>query len=235
MKTQSIFCAVFAFVFIASFKFASAFGGGSIMGQVTDPETKEPVELAIVTFDCKGNIYQFQTNEKGFYYASNMAPGTYTIHISYMSKNTTIENVKVENDVTQEVNAQLGTVQDLLGKDGGVVIDGGKSKNPLLDKWNIERKGITPEEARQQGFTTISKIAEAAIPGIVPVSENYYVHGAREGGLVYYIDGCKVMGSPNIPMCGLDMYNAYVNFIPAKYGDTNGGVVVVDTRSYFSE
>jgi hypothetical protein len=40
--------------------------------------------------------------------------------------------------------------------------------------------------------------------------------------------------SESIPLCGLDTYEIYTGFIPPKYGDTAGGVVVLETRNYFT-
>lgn len=61
--------------------------GGSITGQVTDPETKQPVSDATVVFDNQGTQRVFYTNEQGYYYASNIPAGTYVITVSYMSNN----------------------------------------------------------------------------------------------------------------------------------------------------
>ena len=69
----------------------------------------------------------------------------------------------------------------------------------------------------------------------VKVGNDYYVRGSRSGGMAYYIDGGKVMGSPDIPLCGLDNYRMYSGHVPAKYGDALGGIVVIETRNYFSE
>src|SRR4051812_17027264 len=102
MKTQHyiraggflLFCLLFQFSFASSI-------GGSIMGQVTDPETKEPVDGAVVVLDNAGIQKTVATNEHGFYYADNIPSGIYTVSVSYMSSTAKVVGVKLGNDDTK--------------------------------------------------------------------------------------------------------------------------------------
>ncbi|HRP54249.1 MAG TPA: hypothetical protein PLI97_12185, partial [Fluviicola sp.] len=57
--------------------------------------------------------------------------------------------------------------------------------------------------------------------------------GARKGDLVNYIDGIKTTDVQQVPSSAIGYLMVYSGAIPAKYGDTTGGVVVMETKSYF--
>lgn len=213
-----------------SFSFAVAsFGGGSIMGQVTDPETKEPVEFATVALTCQGVKKVYKTDEKGFYYASNIPAGTYTIVASYLSKKIELPPVTIASDETREVNIALGTSVSMPD----VIFVAPKSQKPLLDKFDPTTSTYDKKDLENKPILKVQDIP--AMMNIPEVDGNYYVRGSREGGLAWYIDGCKIMGDPNIPVCGVQTFRTYSNFIPAKYGDATGGVVAIETRNWFTE
>ncbi len=214
------------------FSFHSSFAsyiGGSIMGQVVDPVSKEPVGDATVVLDCQGNQKTLLTNEKGFYYASNMPAGVYTISVSYMSNRVIIENFKIGNDEVKEANAELNTAIAM----GEVVKK--EYRVALLDP--LQPQGVRTLERDDIKHMPIQKLSQLqeSMPGTIEDKGQFYVRGARAGALSYYIDGARVMGTANIPLCGLDTYRSYTGFLPPKYGDCTGGAVVIETRNFFTE
>jgi len=228
--TKTILCGAVALLLFLSFNslFASA-AGGSIMGQVVDPVSNEPVSDATIVLDCQGNQKMFLTNEKGFYYASNIPAGVYTISISYMSNRVIIENFKIGNDEVKEANAELNTsvaIGEVVKKEYRV---------SLLDP--LQPQGVRTlerEDIKHMPIQKLSQIQES-MPGTIEDKGQFYVRGARAGALAYYIDGARVMGSADIPLCGLDTYRSYTGFLPPKYGDCTGGAVVLETRNFFTE
>jgi hypothetical protein len=232
MKTNLIRAAGLMLL-ICAFQFSFAgFTGGSIMGRVVDPETKLPVADATVILENEGTQKVYTTNEQGYYYASNIPAGVYTITVTYMSNHTTLEPVSVSNDEQATVDINFSTSVGMKT----VVIASAATKitERLFDPADPTRDILKGSDIRKTPITVISGIAEFK-SGVVKSGKDYYVRGARAGGLAYYIDGGKVMGSPDIPLCGLDTYRMYDGYIPAKYGDALGGVVVIETRNYFSE
>jgi hypothetical protein len=223
-RVLSLLAAIFTF----GLSFA-AFGGGSIVGQVTDPETKEPIEFATVVINCRGIEKVYITDAKGYYYAGNIPAGTYTITASYIGKTIQLEPVTVASDETREVNIALGNTITINEK----TVYGKKSEKPLLNIFDPTAQTLDRADLAHKPITKVQDIP--AILNIPEIEGNYYVRGSREGGLAWYIDGCKIMGDPNIPVCGVQTFRSYTNFLPAKYGDTNGGVVVIETRNWFTE
>ena len=66
--------------------------------------------------------------------------------------------------------------------------------------------------------------------------EELYFRGSRAGSVIYFIDGVKIRQNvPNIPSSGISGMQVYTGGVPAKYGDTTGGVIVVETKSYLEE
>ncbi|MCX6200369.1 MAG: carboxypeptidase-like regulatory domain-containing protein [Bacteroidetes bacterium] len=231
MRTTRIMLrgAIVLFLFLSfHFSFAS-YAGGSIMGQVVDPVSKEPVSDATVVLDCQGNQKMFLTNEQGFYYASNIPAGVYIISVSFMSNRTIIENFKIGNDEVKEANAELNTsisIGEVVKKEYRV---------SLLDP--LQPQGVRTlerEDIKNMPIQNIAQLQEI-MPGTIEDKGQFYVRGARAGALAYYIDGARVMGSADIPLCGLDTYKSYTGFLPPKYGDCTGGAVVMETRNFFTE
>lgn len=212
------------------FSLQSFAGGGEVSGRVMYADNSGPVPNARVVFSCQGNELTFIANENGFYYATNLPPCTYKVSVGLSGKLTVLKDeVVVKADAPQELAIAYNDAIELKDVEvtakfseksvlGGPIIGSG---GVILDHHDFEH-------------TTVTKVDEIPIPGVVEIDGKNYFHGAREGSSTYYIDNCKVMGSPNIPLCGLDYYRAYVGYIPAKYGDCTGGVIAMETRSFFS-
>jgi hypothetical protein len=57
--------------------------------------------------------------------------------------------------------------------------------------------------------------------------------GARKGDMIYVLDGIKCNEVFNVPSCSISRMMVYTGGLPAKYGDTLGGAIVVETKGYF--
>lgn len=216
---------------------AMAVGNGSLMGQVTDPDTQKPIDGANVVLDCKGSQVSFITNEKGFYYASNIPPCTYNVIVMYQGKTITYKDVEVKNDDVKELNASISAGITITGSNGeGVVVEAKRGSNykPLIDKLNPTTTYVTKLELKEMPVLNLQRVIDIQ-PGVVEMDGQTYVHGSRADGLAYYIDGCKVTGNPNVPICGVQMMQIYTGYVPAKFGDTTAGVVAIETRNWFNE
>jgi hypothetical protein len=60
-----------------------------------------------------------------------------------------------------------------------------------------------------------------------------FVRGCRANNIIYYVDEIKLTSQPNLPRTSIRSMSYYLGGVPAKYGDTTGGVVVLKTKSYF--
>jgi hypothetical protein len=57
--------------------------------------------------------------------------------------------------------------------------------------------------------------------------------GARKGDMIYVLDGVKSSEISRVPGVAIARMQIYTGGLPAKYGDTLGGAIVVETKSYF--
>src|ERR1043165_1557043 len=223
MKTHNHIRAAGLLLLSLFFNISFADSGGSVIGQVTDPDTKEPIDGATVVFESQGRQIPFLTDAKGYYYASNLTAGLYNVTAAYMGHSYTEPSYKVGNedvlvlDISLKADIEMGPVVVTTKRD--------PTYYPLVDPVDPQKEVLRPAEIKHMPITKIGDLTGSR-SGVVEQHGEYHVHGAREGGITYYIDGCRVMGSPNIPLCGLDSYRMYSGYIPAKYGDTNGAVVV---------
>src|SRR5687768_3136108 len=104
-------------------------GNGKVLGSVTDVETNQPVEYANVALldpATQKPVNGAVCDDKGKFVIQKIAPGTYTVTISFIGYETqTIENIKVE-DKRDDVNLgtiKLGTSSKILSE---VVVQGQK-------------------------------------------------------------------------------------------------------------
>ena len=110
-------------------------------------------------------------------------------------------------------------------------------KAPLIEKDDPSLKRMDSEMIKA---LPIRYDAAAMIESMSPVikkSENgeLYFRGSRNGASVYYVDGIKLQGAlANLPARSYGSIQVYTGGVPAKYGDTTGGVVAIETQSYFS-
>jgi hypothetical protein len=66
--------------------------------------------------------------------------------------------------------------------------------------------------------------------------EELYFRGSRSGSVLYFIDGVKIRENvPNIPSSGIANISVFSGGMPASYGDTTGGVIVINTKSFTQE
>ncbi|OIQ28050.1 MAG: hypothetical protein BM555_05900 [Crocinitomix sp. MedPE-SWsnd] len=68
---------------------------------------------------------------------------------------------------------------------------------------------------------------------VVDYEEPELIRGGRPGDGIYFIDGVKSENMPNLPLASFEKMKVYSSGLPAKYGDTTSGAIVITTLSYF--
>ena len=93
-----------------------------------------------------------------------------------------------------------------------------------------------PELMKLPQAKDINSIIRVLTPGAY-VSEDgkeVYFRGSRNGSVKYIVDGVTQVGSSSgVPSVAIASMMVYMGGVPAKYGDFDGGVVVIETKSYF--
>ena len=82
-------------------------------------------------------------------------------------------------------------------------------------------------------FSIVSLVASMTSDVKVNDDGEMMFRGSRSGDMLYLIDGVKTGNVGPMPSCAIGNVTVYAGGIPAKYGDTMGGVIVLETKSYF--
>jgi len=109
-----------------------------------------------------------------------------------------------------------------------------------IDLINIAEPGvqhIIPKDFQRSVSKNDPILAISAMTAGLTVAANgkdVYIRGARPTSTQFITDGMKsISGEIGIPGLAIGSVKVYTGGIPAAYGDVTGGVIVVETKSYF--
>lgn len=224
---------------LAIFTTTLCFGqsSGAIYGKAVG-EDGEPVVGAVVRVFAGAAVKGDQTDVDGKYRIKPLNAGVYTVQLVATGKSTvTLKNIEVDPEI-------ITFMGDVLMPDSSVFINGlvieGSNEPPLItpDIAPIMLRARDLKNLPAANGGSITKIVSALSSDIKPDpnGEDLYIRGSRAGTVLYFIDGVKVRdGGIQIPSSGISSVGVYTGALPAKYGDTTGGVVVVETKSYLED
>jgi len=210
---------------------------GEIKGQLFNEMTGEPVLFANVYIDMEnGEIFGTTTDLDGRFTLKPLVSGSYTVNFSY----TGFTDVKISGVIVKP--DQIAWLRHVDIAEGVYIGEGAE-----VVAYVYEQPLINPEEPskmvvlfKQIENSPVARNPENLIQSIAPgVSGGngdgeIYFRGTRSGASVYFVDGVKLTGGlANVPRSSMGSITVYTGGIPAKYGDTTGGVVAVETKSYF--
>lgn len=206
---------------------------GTIKGIVKDRETGEPVPFASVYVEMGGVKIGDVTDFDGKYTVKPLNSGVHTVHVSYVGYN------KVEMSDVEITPGQIAFVNVDVTKNiqlGVVVIERSKYEIPLINQHEPYVQAILPEELKYSPNRLEPIKVVATLPG-VKLADNgrdVYIRGARPQSTQFITDGMKsITGSIGIPGQAIGSIKVYTGGVPSQYGDVSGGVIVVETKSYF--
>jgi hypothetical protein len=205
---------------------------GDIIGTLVDSKTKGGFYDATVLTMRGEAIYREKTDPDGRFRISAVPAGIYKVMFIYGGDTVyapkDVEVVpdgygdvgKVEFAQTQK-STDLGEIK-IIDK---IVLTKGEAPVSVLKAKDIK---YSPDKFNVKGMVV------GMNPEVRQTEDGSLVfRGARKGDLIYYIDGVKMNDVFNPPSSAINYIMVYSGAIPAKYGDTNGGVIVVETKGYF--
>lgn len=211
---------------------------GDIIGTLVDKKN-EPIWGAVATTFYGESMFRAQTDIDGRFRISAVPAGTYEVFFVYEG-DTVYAPQKV--DVAPDSYGTLSVVKfapvnDLAQKNDSVkqLDDVDIYAKIILPIGEAPMTKLTQKEIKYSPVKNDMKALVAGMNSDVRQSDDgsLVFRGARKGDLIYYVDGVKMNEVFNLPSSALGYVMVYSGAIPAKYGDTNGGVIVVETRSYF--
>lgn len=202
---------------------------GDIKGQLfKNSETDEPAEFAKVWVNRGSSKFGTTTEEDGKFTIHSVPSGLYFLHVNHFGD--TLEEqypVTVRTDditVLKRVNIhEKVTIKDGVDVYAYNLIDHDFGQK-RIDALDIEK---SPLKTNVKGLIT-SRNSDI----MVDDAGQMMIRGGRANDLIYFIDGVKMGKVKDVPSSAINSVTVYTSAIPAKYGDTTGGVIILETKSY---
>jgi len=210
----------------------STFGqsaSGDVIGTIVSGKNNQPLIGAKTLILDNGRRYQGISDEDGRFRMTAIPSGKYTMLIHYLGD--TMSNIQV--DVPIEAYCNLGTIEF----ESKVVAHRGIKFTPkaTIKFGEIPVQEITSMEIKRSPVKFDVKSLVTTMSSEVKLSDDgeLMFRGARKGDMIYVLDGIKSNEVFNVPSCSIARMMVYTGGLPAKYGDTLGGAVILETKSYF--
>lgn len=224
MKTKKYILSTLA-LFIGLSSFAQS-NFGEIGGKIVNDEGLAE-GFAEVWVSTGADRVIAESNEEGRYRIKPLSPGTYDVYATTFGFDTTIvQGVKVRS-------GEITKIKDIMIGAQLVIIE-----------WNIplikpdDPTALEVDRAQLKNSPNLQNPAQliGSLSSDIKVNDNgeIFFRGSRSGSSVYYIDGVKLTGDlANLPGRAYGSVKVYTGGMPAMYGDATGGVVAIETQSYF--
>lgn len=203
---------------------------GEIVGTVVDMNTKQVLYGVKAYVQDGDRKYGAVTDPDGRFRISAVPAGMYSLTLVH------------EGDTMPDISANV----PMDGFDNLGIIEFTKTTVKVLKEvtltpgirlvyGSLPIKELTSEEIEHSPAKFDVKGMVTMMSSEVRMSDDgeLMFRGARKGDMIYMVDGVKGREIENIPSCAIGRMMVYTGGLPAKYGDTLGGVVVLETKSYF--
>ena len=203
---------------------------GDIIGTFVTPDKKEGVFGAFVVTSRGDQVFKAVTDEDGRFRISAVPAGSYKVYFIFDGDTTYApQPVEVSPDGFGNTGIIAQNTTEILPD---VVIS---NQIYRLTTGVAPEVKLTAKDIKHMPIKFDAKQMVTAISSDVKLSDDgeLMFRGARKGDVINYIDGVKMNDVQNVPSAALGYIMVYSGAIPAKYGDTTGGVVVMETLSYF--
>lgn len=205
---------------------------GEVIGTVVDKQTNQPIYDAVAFIETAGTKYQVRTEYDGRFRISGIPSGTYILQIRQYED--TMKNIIVQ--VPIDGFYQVGTIKFESTIVTMAAMDAGYDKNRIrLISGDLPVRTLTAEEIDKSPLKFDVKGLIASMSSEIRLDDDGSLafRGARKNDMLYLIDGVKTSEIGSVPGCSIGSMMVYTGGLPAKYGDTMGGVIVMESKSYF--
>lgn len=208
-------------------------GTGDVIGTFLDFNSQQPIVGAKAMIRENGRVYLALSNEDGRFRISGVPAGTYQV-AGYFQKDST-EKVVVEVPVEAYGNAGTIYFQNKTQETKAVRLNGGRYEQARIRIGETPVTTITAKEIkfRPDKFSVTDMVANSNSDIKKDEDGGLMFRGARKGDMIYVLDGIKSNEIFNVPSCAIGRVTVFTGGLPAKYGDTLGGAVILETKSYF--
>lgn len=208
-----------------------------IKGTVKDAKTNQPLYNVNVYVKISGIPQGAVTDTNGKYTIKPLNSGIHTVYASSLGYNeVTTSNVILSADKITYVDILMDEAAYTMTGIEIVAKKEVKHAIPLINKDEPHAQIILPSEIKNSPHQKDPIKILYTLPGITPANngKDLMIRGARPTSTQFITDGMKsITGEIGIPGQAIGAVKVYTGGIPAKYGDVTGGVIIVETKSYF--
>ncbi len=212
----------------------ACFGAGRIKGRVVDKQTDEPLVGANVFIP--GTSSGSATGPDGSYLILEVPAGVYNLTARYVGYTSmTIEELRVFNDLTTEVN--LALVSEAINIQAVIVT----AERPLVNPTATNAvRIVTSDQIATLPVRTVNEIL-SLMPGVNYQDGNIYIRGGRVDETGYYLEGVSVTdpqyGGRGVTIASqaLEEISVQSAGYEAEYGRANSGIVQHQLRTASNE
>ena len=209
---------------------------GDIQGQLFEnSETDRPAMYAKVWVERGASRFGADTDENGRFKINSIPSGVYVLKINYLGD--TLSHTVVANVLTDGIAhlKRINFYDKLTDRVTEIVeVDIVTLRRPLINH-DIGQTRIDPldimRSASKNDLNTLIVSYNSDIK--VDADGQMIIRGSRGNDLIHYIDGVKTGEVQGIPSSAIGGITVYTSAIPASYGDTTGGVIIMETKSYY--
>jgi hypothetical protein len=205
---------------------------GEVVGTVVENGTTKGVYGAKVFIMDQDRKYQGSTDADGRFRISAIPSGEYSLNVVYFGDTMSHIPVNVPLDGfynTGNINFKSGVLElmviDVKANDGSIKLQYGELPVKEITALEIDKSPLK--------FDVKGLIASMGSDVRLTDDGELVFRGARKNDMLYLVDGVKASEIGGIPGVAIGRMMVYTGGLPAKYGDTMGGVVVLETKSYF--
>lgn len=220
MKNLLIIC-MMSFVGIAT-----AQTGGTISGKIYNEDSTEVQPFSIIRIEAAGETISTKSDVDGKYSFFAISPGKYNLSVETAYGKTIITGVHVQTDYITQANIYLNN-----GITGDVVEV--EWESPKIDINTRMTMSLDEIEHNPNIQSPIDMISDKCSEITKTTDNQLIIRGSRPGDVIYYVDGVKQTNMQSIPGVAIGGMTVYTGGIPAQFGDTTGGVVILETKGYF--
>ncbi|HEX2963143.1 MAG TPA: TonB-dependent receptor, partial [Ignavibacteriales bacterium] len=203
---------------------------GKIKGKVTDLQSGEPLIGANVIVE--GTSQGGSTDVNGEFQIQNLEAGVYTLKSSFIGYQTvTISNVRVNADLTTEMNFQLPAEGISVGT---ITIIAPK---PLVNKDNTNAVRITTsDDINALPVRGVNNIV-GLTAGVVLKDNAVFIRGGRIDEVGYYLEGVSITNpmtggrAVSISQDALEEIQVQAGGYTAEFGGANSGIIRQQLKS----
>lgn len=197
-------------------------GFGTFKGKIVDQDFKDPLIGAGIHYFQGSEIIKGSINDEGRFEFLDLRPGTYTFYITYLIDTMKITGVEIKaNEVVNKPNLEFSITEIIVEQD-------------LIDLGDVKTDEMTDEMIMRSASKNDLSTTIATMSSTISKNERgeSFFKGSRSNGMLYFVDGIKTTYAPSMPAQSLKNLRLYSGGLPAKYGDTLGGVVEIESKSY---